>query len=126
MKLALEPARCPNCPTAPGLHCAGTDVPRLCELVDPDHPAYNPAYLPLLTPGALVPGDDPRSKSPSPDLPNAAEMRSILNQMYACPYRESETDCGCGGLAHCGQGRGRGGLVNHHDCISCLRTAALY
>ena len=38
-----EPVRCSRCPIEPGLPCAGRGVRRLCELVDPAHPAYNPA-----------------------------------------------------------------------------------
>src|SRR5271157_5203658 len=45
-----EPVRCSRCPIEPGLPFAGRGVRRLCELVDPTHPAYNPAYLTLLRP----------------------------------------------------------------------------
>jgi hypothetical protein len=113
--IVLDVARCPHCPIERGLACEGLRVRRLCELVDPTHPAYNPEYLSLLGPLA------------SSELPEAlvmTEALSLLKKMKACPERTVGTDCGCAGLARCALGKGHNGLVNHFDCFDCLRTAS--
>jgi hypothetical protein len=37
--------RCPHCPADPSRACPGDDVKRFCELTDPAHADYRPAYL---------------------------------------------------------------------------------
>ncbi len=37
--------RCAYCPIGPDLPCRGEQVRRLCQLIDPEHPAYSPGYL---------------------------------------------------------------------------------
>lgn len=59
---------------------------------------------------------------PEPPRPSAQQTTTILKQMHDCPHRTKQTGCGCGGLATCTLGKGRGGLVNHHDCIACLKA----
>jgi len=39
---------CPHCPVPAGLVCRGLDVPRFCELVDPEHLAHDPRYIRIL------------------------------------------------------------------------------
>jgi hypothetical protein len=60
--------------------------------------------------------------STSPALPSVAESLSVLQQMKACPHRTAETTCGCGGVATCTLGKGKGGLVSHADCFACLQA----
>lgn len=59
--------------------------------------------------------------SPPPERPPLSETLALLRRMHACPDRDPTTDCGCGGLATCRRGRGNAGLVNHQDCLDCLR-----
>ena len=77
-----EPVRCSRCPLEPGLPCAGRGVRRLCELVDPAHPAYNPAYLTLLRPkvnDAAVPaGTSTATPDRSPPAPGVTESLMLL------------------------------------------------
>jgi hypothetical protein len=84
-------SRCFNCPVNPALACPGTDVRRFCELVDPDHADYAPAYRVSLcslaegtAPGPYVPAD-------RPTVPATA-------QPYAA---DGQTPC-CGGTAYLG------------------------
>jgi hypothetical protein len=36
--------RCPNCPIPPDLGCIGERAKRICDLVNPSHPDYQPGY----------------------------------------------------------------------------------
>jgi hypothetical protein len=40
--------RCIHCPTPENLRCAGLDVRRFCELIDPSCPQYDSRYLDLI------------------------------------------------------------------------------
>jgi hypothetical protein len=40
--------RCIHCPTPENLHCAGLDVRRFCELIDPSCLRYDPGYLAVI------------------------------------------------------------------------------
>jgi hypothetical protein len=120
----MEPqgARCPHCPVDPGRPCEGLYFRRLCELADPDHAAYNPAYRPLLerlagaTPLALA----ATRRGGAQATLGVGESVGLLRDMYLCPQRVTRTECGCAGLATCMLGYGQDGLVNHHDCFACL------
>jgi hypothetical protein len=107
-----EPARCRHCPAAPGSSCAGLSAPRLCELIDPDHPDHAPAYRDVLRAAPPPPESRPRR--------GLAETLALLAAMKACPHRVERTDCGCGGLASCTSGKGRAGVVHSGDCFDCL------
>ena len=107
-----DPPRCRHCPVAPESSCSGVAVPRLCELVDPDHPDYAPAYRDVLH--AEPPPPSPRRRR------GLGEVLSLLTAMKACPHRVERTDCGCGGLASCSSGKGRAGVVHSGDCFDCL------
>lgn len=99
--------RCPHCPISGP--CRGENAARLCELVDPTHPAYNPAYLRV-----LVPTDPHR-------VPLAESLR-ITEMAKRCPYR-SPPACRCQGAAACGL---RGGAdVSAHECFDCVRVHGL-
>ena len=123
-----ESARCAHCPVEPDVPCAGLHVRRLCTLVDPAQTSYNPGYIALLrrpwwaAPGAAVAADAARNVAPLAQ--NVAEVVELLREIKACPYRTNEADCGCAGLARCSLGQGNRGLVNHHDCLACLRAKA--
>lgn len=109
-----EPARCRHCPAAPGSPCAGLDVARLCQLVDPDHPDHDPAYRHVL---------DSPPPPPSPRRRGLGETLALLAAMKACPHRVERTDCGCGGLAACTYGKGRAGVVHSGDCFDCIDSS---
>ena len=55
-----------------------------------------------------------------PKLVPLRDSIASLKRMKACPHRTKRADCGCSGLAMCGLGKGRAGLVNHRDCLDCL------
>jgi hypothetical protein len=40
--------RCIRCPAPENLRCAGFDVRRFCELIDPSCPQYEPGYLKVI------------------------------------------------------------------------------
>jgi hypothetical protein len=126
MPLSTDPSRCDHCPVDRGHHCAGQRVPRLCALVNPDDPSYNPAYRTLLEKPVGDTGPTvetrPHVAATFPEV-SLAETLRLLGRMKSCPHREARTDCGCAGLARCAQGRGKEGLVNHLDCFGCLRPA---
>src|SRR6185437_2924334 len=85
---------------------------RFLELLDPDHPDYDPRYAPVVAAIAGVP------ESPPP-----VPSRSDLAQVSACPHRR-KPDCGCGGwLCSLGKGDRRAGesrgVVTVYDCLTC-------
>ncbi|APW59208.1 hypothetical protein [Paludisphaera borealis] len=112
--------RCRHCPVASGSSCAGVSVVRLCELVDPAHPDYNPAYLDVLRPVPERPPGIADDHAPGRRRRGLAETLALLSAMKACPHRIERTDCGCGGLASCTSGKGRAGVVHSGDCFDCL------
>jgi hypothetical protein len=101
-------------------------VRRLCALVDPSQPSYKPGYISLLRrsalakPGAAVEPETARTIEPL--ALKVSEVVVLIKEIKACPQRTDETGCGCGGLARCALERGYQGLVNHHDCLACLRA----
>jgi hypothetical protein len=53
--------RCIHCSTPENLRCAGLDVRRFCELIDPSCPQYDPRYLEVIVNESLqAAGDKPR------------------------------------------------------------------
>ena len=40
--------KCIRCPTPENVRCAGLDVRRYCELIDPSCPQYDPGYLQVI------------------------------------------------------------------------------
>ena len=61
---------------------------------------------------------------------SSGESLALLAEMKECPYRTTETECGCGGLAKCDLGKGKFvtqangetiSVVNHQDCFACLQ-----
>lgn len=112
---------CGHCPVEPGRSCEGLRARRLCELADPAHPDHRPAYRDLLVRLAGDPGDEPdEGLRAGPEPRDLAGTIALLRRMHECPDRTPRADCGCAGLARCARGRGREGLVNHHDCFECL------
>jgi hypothetical protein len=65
-----------------------------------------------------------RPPKPEPPRPNLTATLALMARMRECPHRTERTDCGCAGMATCGLGRGLSGLVNHHDCLSCLSASS--
>jgi hypothetical protein len=150
--MTKDQARCAHCPIPEGLICRGEDVRRLCEIVDPEHAAYNPGYIRVLmslAQGAPFPhpsfldtrGGVPferewRSDAPPPRLPSVAEALKLIEAMKTCPFRSVDPGCGCVG-ARCGlrvsslpAGEGsrtprRGSVVSYTECFDCLRLYAI-
>lgn len=121
---ADDGARCRRCPLAPDAPCAGVDIRRLCQLVDPEHPDHDPAYKAVLTttdrprPDAVDADEEPPPRRP------LHETLRLLRAMKSCPHREERTDCGCAGAASCSRGGERDGLVRIVDCFDCLAPPA--
>ncbi|MBV8487519.1 MAG: hypothetical protein JO161_04520 [Planctomycetaceae bacterium] len=126
--MSHDNSRCAHCPVGPDVPCAGLRVRRLCTLVDPTQPSYNPGYVALLRraglngPGAAV--DSKAAQNVRPTSVSLAEIVLLIKEIKACPHRTGEAECGCAGLARCSLGKGYEGLVNHHDCLACLRASA--
>lgn len=95
-----------------------TGVARFRELLDPSHPDYNPSYERVVMhyAGATqrVPDQVVATNTVSADV-------ELLQRMKGCPHRLHETECGCGGLATCKLDPERHRLVNHQNCMKCLR-----
>jgi hypothetical protein len=90
---------------------------RYCSFMDPASSLYRPAYRAVLLAHPEVPAQ--------PERPSVAESLRMVEAMKACPHRTAETGCGCGGMARCALGKGRGdGLVNHADCFACLQSGS--
>jgi hypothetical protein len=51
--------RCPHCPTPKDELCRGEQIQRFCQLVDPEHPDYNPEYKRILVRDDYVAGNYP-------------------------------------------------------------------
>ncbi len=103
---------CSHCPISPDLRCAGLDAHRFCELIDPRHDSYTPAYVRTLL-GLAVRAPmaaDPGSK--------AVEAVERLQALRAGPFRSIDSDCGCAG-ARCGLRQL--GTVSYADCFECIR-----
>lgn len=132
MPQQADARRCGHCPVAPGRPCEGLAARRLCELADPARAGSSPAYRALLVRLAETNRSTDATSADPPEGPpgrppparSLAETIALMGRMHACPDRTPRTDCGCAGLAHCARGRGRAGLVNHHDCLDCLAPAA--
>jgi hypothetical protein len=108
----INGVRCPGCPLAHGSRCAGFDVPRLCQLVDPDDSSFDPSYLAALT-------IDVEATPSVPRRPLSAALQ-LLRAVRSCPHRSERPACGCTGGAACGLGRGDDGFVSLSDCLDCL------
>jgi hypothetical protein len=109
-------SHCSHCPRE-GLACRGEQIARLCELVRPDGPAYQPAYVSRLAPSireTTTPGGD---SSPAP-VPVAESLR-LAAMSRRCLFR-STAKCGCDGAAACAL---RGGSdVPASTCWDCVRA----
>lgn len=59
-----------------------------------------------------------------PSRPTVAQSTSLLKQMKSCPFRSTNSSCGCQGawcsLKADASGR-RPSIVGHQDCFSCIR-----
>jgi hypothetical protein len=119
-------------PEAPCDHCprqaAGLPAPcpwqvawhrRGCELVDPAHPDYDPAYLPY-TLGQVAPSAKPAAV-PAPNL-----HLERLELVHGCDYRGARLGEGCACLAVCLAGKGRKSYAGDYhevataDCLACV------
>jgi hypothetical protein len=113
-------SRCSHCPRA-GLPCRGEEAVRLCELINPEHAAFNPAYRDVLAPTVHDPNN--------PDNPSNCHIRDInciplaeslrlTALVRGCAFR-SPPACGCQGAAACAL---KGGAdVPTQTCWDCVR-----
>lgn len=108
----ISGGRCPGCPLAPGSRCAGVNLPRLCQLVDPGHPSFDPSYLSALS-------IDVDAIPSAPRRPLSDSLR-LLRAVRACSHRSERPACECTGGAECNLGRGTNGFVSLSDCFGCL------
>lgn len=91
----------------------------LRNLVNPDHPFYNPAYIPVLI--RMATGEPPPTHpAPGGGMSFASDLANIA-RVKACPHWEKTSECGCG-MNRCRAGKGRAGdnAVSHRDCFECL------
>lgn len=113
-------SRCPHCPRG-GLPCRGEEVGRLCQLVNPEHAAFNPAYREVLEPAGFE-ADDPDNPSDRftreiGHIPLAESLR-LTALARGCPFR-SQPACGCEAAAACALKRGAD--VSTQTCWDCVR-----
>lgn len=117
--------RCPHCPAPPDVacYCVTSGARRGCAKVDPSSPAYDPRYLPILvrwSRGEFGPTCGGSATS-SPALVPVAKNLGRLKLVKACDHRSTTTKCGCGGMATCAIGKGKGdGLVSLRECLACV------
>ena len=103
---------CSHCPISPDMHCPGLDVYRFCELIDPNHEVYAPAYVRVLNDLAV------RTSVAAGPTSKAAEAVKRLQVLRVCLFRSIDSACGCAG-ARCGLRHG--GTVSYTDCFECIR-----
>jgi hypothetical protein len=103
--------RCRDCPIPAARICQGEDVRRFCELIHPEHAAYDPGYIKTLW------DMDHETKSADPRSTVVAALEQV-QAMRACPYRSIDPGCGCAG-AKCGLRHGE--IVSYADCFECVR-----
>jgi hypothetical protein len=123
--IEMPPGRCAHCPVDRASPCAGLEVRRFCELIDPAYAAFNPNYCSLLqqlSAESIAGSPSGRAEDGLDHVLGVAESVSLLRQMKACPHRVVAAGCGCLGLARCALGRGHNQLVSHFDCFACLRA----
>lgn len=87
---------------------------RYMDLCDPDHPAWNPAYIPIVE--AIAAG-----RAPTATIPTRAEPSKLgyLKDVTSCPARYREP-CGCAWPFRCVLRFG--GSVSLEDCQRCLAS----
>jgi hypothetical protein len=110
---------CAHCPRS-GRACAGQEIPRLCELVDPAGPDHNPAYEAALDPASLDPDapDAPPAAAVADAPPPAAALEGVRRGLRNCEREQAEPPaCGCVGSVFC---RANGRDVVLLDCLACL------
>jgi hypothetical protein len=83
--------RCIHCPTPENLHCAGLDVRRFCELIDPSCPEFDSRYLDVIVREAPRAGEDTAMRPTSRRQPDLREPFIEGGETIAIPM-----DC-CGG-----------------------------
>jgi hypothetical protein len=125
--------RCPACPVPPDRDCRHDDVsPNACRLVVREAGRRDTPGRGFWTDRVLAAsGLESRTlatesrvrvirEPPARNRPTARQSLDRLAIVKQCEHRSPQTNCGCGGLATCGLGKGRGGLVNVDECLSCV------
>ena len=118
--------KCPHCPRS-GSACRGERVPRLCELVDPDHPDCRPEYLVTLETEPPEPPADhsagagkvPPPPAYPPLVPLSISLRAAKFGGRYCPEADPPA-CSCLAGFHC---RRLARAATIHDCLVCPRIA---
>jgi hypothetical protein len=83
--------RCIHCPTPENLPCAGLDVRRFCELIDPSRPQYNARYREVIVRESHGAEKDTETRLASNHSPGSGKPIIEAGQTILIP-----TEC-CGG-----------------------------
>ncbi len=83
--------RCSQCPTPENLRCAGLDVRRFCELIDPSCPQYDSRYVDVIVHEARRAEEHTGMQFRSYHQPDFSKSNIDGGEMIAIPF-----DC-CGG-----------------------------
>ena|GEM_PF-3084064 len=127
--------KCEHCP----LKGAATECPAItlnhriyCGKVDPNHPKYDPRYIPIIEAKAAnlpIPQRDPFFHDPLRPKVAIGETKSPLAEklmaVYECDYRvDDRAECACTARKYCGLGRGTFATEPHkvtlQDCLRCV------
>lgn len=111
---------CDRCPRS-GRPCNGSEIPRLCELVDPFSAEHRPEYVDALDPDryGLTADNGGEPETPPPLLTLSVTLEANRLGLLNCPESESPS-CSCEGSAWC---RRNARLVVLRDCAACLGLA---
>jgi hypothetical protein len=83
--------RCIHCPAPERVRCAGLDVRRYCELIDPSCPQYDSGYLEVIVREARRSWEDTDSRLASQRHPRMDKSTIDVDETIVIP-----ADC-CGG-----------------------------
>ena len=98
--------KCSHCPSLGS--CNGEETPRLCELVNKDHPDYQSSYLLAL--GGQADCDKVGE--------SIREQQANISQYKSCLAWEKRTDCGCG-VNWC---KKKQATTIHQECVDCVKA----
>lgn len=91
----MMPMRCIHCPTSEKIRCAGLDVRRFCELIDPTCPDFDPGYLSVIAGQTRAVEEDTDIRIASTD--SSAAHEPIIHNTQTIGF---SADCCGGGVPH--------------------------
>lgn len=124
--MAWPEDRCPSCPLTEGLCKAqALKTARLCDLANPEHPAFRKEYRDMLVGVVESPTraqETPAGAEPATDgRPTPRDHLQALAKMKRCRHWVKQ-GCGCSANT-CLRGLGsfdRGKSANIADCVACM------